>query len=430
MNVPRSVPAWCRDWRSVADPRRYPLSKLLALAGIAYLFVPLDVVPDRLPYVGHLDEIGFLFFGLAGARWLAPPPEPATRPVSGRIRRRARRVAGSLCAYPALRATLGRWPSRDEARRFRRGFVGRGPVPPLLRAVANVPAARPQLTRTMLASWAVADPASRAELRAGLAGGEEAGDLFRVWTGPRIGFLHLEKTAGSALGAALQDCFHPLQICPLRPTEILPASDPGAQAQARRWSLLWGHYDLPRLLALDPDRFLIAFFREPGARLVSLYNFWRQVAPAEIRRSERSAGVRLAQELSFRDFLRSDHPVVVDAVDNYYVRRLTGLYREDHGCDPLLADEAAALAEGCAALSRLDFVGVTERLDEGVRVLGRMLDFAPPRTVPRLNASRRAEGDPTLGAEAELAACTRLDRVIYAAAVDRFRASARCPEPA
>lgn len=412
-----------RYWRAVLDPRRHVVAKLVALAGLAYLFIPIDLIPDRLPLVGHLDEIGFVGFGLVGAHWLAATDRPARMQRDGRSRRAARACVGMFCAYPALRVTLGRWPDRVEARRFRRAFMGRGAVPPLLRAVANVPAARPLLTRTMLASWMEADPAGRAGLRAGLDGAQVGpGNMFGIWTGPRIGFLHLEKTAGSALGAALQECFHPLQICPLRPTETLAAGELPTP-DVRRWSLIWGHYDLPALEQLDPDRFLIAFFRDPRARLISLYRFWRHASAGEIRRTERSAGVSLARTLSFRDFLRSDHPAVIDAVDNYYVRRLTGLYREDHAADPLDADPGAALAAAEAALARLDFVGVTEQLDEGARILARILDFTPPLPLARVNASRGAH-DIAGDAAAEITRCTRMDRVIYDAALARFRQAA------
>jgi hypothetical protein len=56
------------DWRSC------PLSKLALLAGIGYLFVPLDLIPDRIPIIGHLDEAGFVVAGFVGSRLLIPAP--------------------------------------------------------------------------------------------------------------------------------------------------------------------------------------------------------------------------------------------------------------------------------------------------------------------------------------------------------------------
>ncbi len=60
------------DWRACL------LSKLVLLLGISYLFVPLDLIPDRLPIVGHFDEIGFVVGGFVGSRYLIPKPSEAS----------------------------------------------------------------------------------------------------------------------------------------------------------------------------------------------------------------------------------------------------------------------------------------------------------------------------------------------------------------
>jgi hypothetical protein len=54
------------DWRAC------PLSKIVLLLGISYLFVPIDLIPDRIPIIGHLDEFGFLVLGFVGSRGLVP----------------------------------------------------------------------------------------------------------------------------------------------------------------------------------------------------------------------------------------------------------------------------------------------------------------------------------------------------------------------
>jgi hypothetical protein len=56
------------DWRSCL------LSKLVLLLGIGYLFVPIDLIPDRIPIIGHFDEIGFVMGGFVGSRYLIPKP--------------------------------------------------------------------------------------------------------------------------------------------------------------------------------------------------------------------------------------------------------------------------------------------------------------------------------------------------------------------
>ena len=54
------------DWRSCWPAR------LCLLLGLAYLFVPLDIVPDRIPVLGHSDEASFLLAGLMLGRLLVP----------------------------------------------------------------------------------------------------------------------------------------------------------------------------------------------------------------------------------------------------------------------------------------------------------------------------------------------------------------------
>ena len=47
-----------------ADPRRAPRSrlklKLLAVAAVAYVLLPLDAIPDVVPIVGWMDDAGVL----------------------------------------------------------------------------------------------------------------------------------------------------------------------------------------------------------------------------------------------------------------------------------------------------------------------------------------------------------------------------------
>ena len=57
---------------ALVDPRCGWLSKLAVLVGIGYLFVPWDIISDRTPYIGHLDEATFLLGGLAVGGLLAP----------------------------------------------------------------------------------------------------------------------------------------------------------------------------------------------------------------------------------------------------------------------------------------------------------------------------------------------------------------------
>ncbi len=418
-------------------PRGPLLATLWLLFCLSYLFVPLDVIPDRLRYVGHLDEAIAALLGLLGAWRLARPQQASAGLALRRVRALAGRVGAGVFAgaltRPVLRLMLGRWPERQEVQHFRRGLRhSSAGLPPLLRAIAHVPAARGLVNRTML--LAAASPATAASDARIVVSGQAPmmGDPMRIWRGPKIGYLHLEKTAGSSLTTFLAGLFHPLQIDAdpnrtLAPDTRLVTGRGGHRPDPEQ-ALAWGHYDLSTLEALGPDRFLLTVLRDPAPRILSLYHYFRANCGDGERR------VRIAHELDLLDYLRSPEPDAVNMIDNLYVRRLTGLYLDADGHDRLAADPDAALAAACAALDRLDFVGLAEDLDSTLAALGRRLGFTPPAHAPRANVLARNESNPFLpfravartavtpAIAAELERLTRLDRVIYERGRGRFEA--------
>ena len=46
------------------DPRVNPLTKLIPLAALAYLVMPVDISPDFVPVLGQIDDVGILMLGL------------------------------------------------------------------------------------------------------------------------------------------------------------------------------------------------------------------------------------------------------------------------------------------------------------------------------------------------------------------------------
>ncbi len=357
------------------------------------------------------------------------------------VRAATQSVVTPLLARPVLRLLLGRWPSQGELRLFSEGMRQKGRLPPILRGMTRVPAAVPLLARSALVSRANADADYRARLPAAAdpLAGWIPGDPTQVWTGPPIGFMHLEKTAGTSVLAFLQTLFHPLQIAPNPLPDAwrteCPASRSGRLAPYR---LIWGHYDLTELRQMAPEHRLITFLREPRARVISYYYFWRSFNLTEREACEPAAGMKLggqvilpgmlkAQSSGLLEFLRDQDPEVRNHFDNLYVRRLTGRYIA-HGDDPLTADPAASLAAALAALRQLWFVGVTEAIDVSLARLCGLLDVVPPPNVPRANVSvhneiassaafRPIAREPITDAiEAELDRLTRLDAAVYAAA--------------
>jgi len=55
------------------DRRVHPVTKIIPLAALAYLFMPVDVVPDVMPLVGQLDDLAIVMFGLRFFFEFSPP---------------------------------------------------------------------------------------------------------------------------------------------------------------------------------------------------------------------------------------------------------------------------------------------------------------------------------------------------------------------
>jgi uncharacterized membrane protein YkvA (DUF1232 family) len=51
-------------WRLLCDSRVPFLTKLIIPAIIAYVVWPIDVIPDPIPILGQLDDLGVIFFGI------------------------------------------------------------------------------------------------------------------------------------------------------------------------------------------------------------------------------------------------------------------------------------------------------------------------------------------------------------------------------
>lgn len=61
-NIPRLLK---NSWSLLTNPRIAGEKKLLLIAvGLGYLLFPLDLVPDILPFLGQIDDLGLIFLVL------------------------------------------------------------------------------------------------------------------------------------------------------------------------------------------------------------------------------------------------------------------------------------------------------------------------------------------------------------------------------
>ena len=65
LDMLRKMPAYARlIWALARDPR-VPIQQKLVLGAVAgYLVFPIDIIPDFIPVLGQLDDLGVLIFGL------------------------------------------------------------------------------------------------------------------------------------------------------------------------------------------------------------------------------------------------------------------------------------------------------------------------------------------------------------------------------
>ena len=120
IEVARKLPTYARlVWGLARDPR-VPTQQKLVLGAIAgYLVFPIDIIPDFIPVLGQLDDLGVLIFGLDF--FIRNAPKEVVEEHMGRIARNddelkhdLERAQGMLSGRATeLRATLDRILSRD-----------------------------------------------------------------------------------------------------------------------------------------------------------------------------------------------------------------------------------------------------------------------------------------------------------------------------
>jgi Galactose-3-O-sulfotransferase/Helix-hairpin-helix motif len=166
-----------------------------------------------------------------------------------------------------------------------------------------------------------------------------------------------------------------------------------------------GHFSFGLHTAFAQRSTYITLLRDPVERLVSLHDHI-------LRFQDDRSGV-LSEELSLEEFASRQ------AVANDQVRRLTGL-------DPTSSRPSVVVKTAKRNLERhFSLVGITERFDEAVLLVARMLDWELKDYIP-LHVSRRRKGS-DLGPETRdlIEQANVLDRELYEHAAELFDARVR-----
>lgn len=190
--------------------------------------------------------------------------------------------------------------------------------------------------------------------------------------------LHIMKTAGTSFRVAVTQAA-PLTAYPTHADLIIRPDGnylPPADIQALYWrspvgekSIIFGHYSFEFLKALDPDRRIACFFREPVARTLSMAHHAKRL-------HEQHKGRRII------DIIEDEKIAVL----NNYQTKIMAMPAHEADVNSLLSTTGANIETAIKNLRSLDFVGLTEEFSLSLYNFSRMSNIHI-RQVHRLNRS-------------------------------------------
>jgi hypothetical protein len=235
----------------------------------------------------------------------------------------------------------------------------------------------------------------------------------------RVFFLHVPKTGGISLTTYLSSFFPQDEICPTPPGDgrWRSANDRWhySKADLEPYRFFAGHFDVDFINMIDPTGLKITILREPRARLVSMYDFWRSMSDAWAEEHLANAPVntvQYAKEHSFSQLVRTDNPWIYEAISNSATRQLLG-----HRFDALAADEREAAHMAFAQLQSFDWFALTEKLTRSFPDLAHKLGTKPPlhphrhRTYAPEPHEPREAVDLTVPSPDDLRQCDKINRI-------------------
>jgi hypothetical protein len=241
----------------------------------------------------------------------------------------------------------------------------------------------------------------------------------------KIFFTHVSKTAGVSLGAFLSSLFRPDEICPAPSTGVWAYSPPDVS----QYRLFMGHFCHDFIDGFQGTKSKLIMLRDPCARLVSLYDFWRSFSWEFILTALPplpTNGPAVAKSCSFAKFLTTENVFVQQHVVNPVSRQLLGAE-----FDAISADEERVVALSIRRLETFDWIGITENFQTSVRMLAALLRSPEPATSIHMNRTYDkdslgtyrglvARTEPTPDETELMRDVTRIDRIVYRHALELF----------
>ncbi len=221
----------------------------------------------------------------------------------------------------------------------------------------------------------------------------------------RIGVVHIPKSAGSSVSAALEEAladrtwspwdFDPAMFGPLRDEPVPPTEVPRVVPHPDRlteFDAASGHFALSTMLAGFDAADLVMLLREPRSRLLSHYEYWRGL-PANLRSDDSTWSVTAhARELDFDEWLVD--PRTAYQTDNVVVRTVLDGHAAIPDDDFIASSDLASLTErALRAAASIGWVDVVERGPAMWDGLAARIDR--PLERPQMNTTERRADLPT-----------------------------------
>ena len=177
-------------------------------------------------------------------------------------------------------------------------------------------------------------------------------------------FFHNPKAGGSAIQSVVEACFAPSARAPLiENTQREHEQRAGDYADVKGYAFYGGHYGRDIFESVQTGHAAISNFRQPWARLLSLYNYYRLAVtlPDDAADLDNLYPVAVAQRADFHHFVSTDDPRIEIHTRNHHVRQLSASAWD--------VNSVGDLGAGCRT-GRWDALVLFVRKPERVRSLG------------------------------------------------------------
>lgn len=206
---------------------------------------------------------------------------------------------------------------------------------------------------------------------------------------PRLCFVHVPKTAGSSLNEFFSEIYGEFKL----PAHTTIDYKFYTQAQLNEYLFYSGHCYWRDYRRLPPDTRLFTVFRNPVARVISLYQYWGAISVDYIDDETMAAAMYIARSSSIYEFISSKNAFIREAIVCGQVRQFLRPNLGQHV--ELLCNtdtgQRDIITQVYDTLSNFEAVMTVERLPDSLRAFLRKLGLIGYGTFPHLNPSPRKD---------------------------------------